>query len=204
MYSWFCDRPWNRKSNRIKYHHISSKAICESNWRKPQVGPGQWAQTGFRISLNYLMEFNSKRIPNSSRIPNECDLLCAMTYPYICCFCCFLASAKRVALLFLGLPRKGATCFAQSGSRLFPNGQVSTNFSRLLRLLGQDLNTNDPGLEKLRPALRKAGRALGIITRWKSCDLLCGCEGWANVKKQNSQNEVVCIGKCYHTLGERL
>ena len=58
--------------------------------------------SGFQISLNYLMEFNAKLSPNSSRIPNECDLLCARTYNYICCFCWLLASAKRVALLFGG------------------------------------------------------------------------------------------------------
>ena len=58
------------------------------------------AQAGFQISLNYFMEFNAKSIPNSSRFPNECDLLCARIYNYICCFSWLLASAKWVALLF--------------------------------------------------------------------------------------------------------
>ena len=51
----------------------------------------------------------------------RCDLPCGTTCDYICCFSCFFASARRVALPFLG------------------------------------------HLEKVRPALRKAGRALGDL-----------------------------------------
>ena len=76
--------------------------------------------SGFQISLNYKSKFSSKWVPNSSRIRNECDLLCARTFQCICCFSCFLASARRVALVL--------------GGRL----------------------------GKVRPALRKAGRAFSL------------------------------------------
>ena len=54
----------------------------------------------------------------------RCDLPCGTTYDYICCFSCFFASARRVALPFLG------------------------------------------HLEKVRPALRKAGRAFPQVGKF--------------------------------------
>ena len=99
--------------------------------------------SGLQISLNYLMKFNAELAPNSSRDYLEgdggmggCDLPCTMTYVHIPGFCCFLACARRVALLFGGRISKvrpalrkagralfwrsnlrSATCLAQGGSR---------------------------------------------------------------------------------------
>ena len=83
------------------------------------------------------MEFNTKMVPNSSRILNGCcwlaagwpagcrlagcwlaagcDLLCARTFTRIRCFSCFLASAKRVAPLFWGLLRKVRPALRKAG-----------------------------------------------------------------------------------------
>ena len=102
---------------------------------------------GLQISLNYLMEFNAKLVPNSSRIPNECDLLCARTYTWICCFCCFLASAKRVALAFGGHLGQVRPALRQDFYM----------YLLLLLLLGQC----------------KAGRARFLGVTSDRCDLLC-------------------------------
>ena len=104
---------------------------------------------GLQISLNYLMKFNAELAPNSSRDYLEgdggmggCDLPCTMTYVHIPGFCCFLACARRVALLFGGRISKvrpalrkagralfwrsnlrSATCLAQGGSRFSLRGK---------------------------------------------------------------------------------
>ena len=81
--------------------------------------PDQWEsqQAGFQISLNYK-KIKSKWVPNSSRIPNECDLLCAWTFQCICSFSCFLASARRVALVLGGRLGKVRPALRKAG-RIF-------------------------------------------------------------------------------------
>ena len=71
------------------------------------------------------------RIAPGSQI--KCDLLCARTFECVCWFSCFLASAKRVALVFWGR------------------------------------------LEKVRPALRKAGRAFSQMGKFPYISQLFLC-----------------------------
>jgi hypothetical protein len=88
-----------------------------------------WAQAGFQISLNCLMKFDAKCIPNSSRSPLSfwegailCDLPCAMT---LCMFslCLLLPGlCKAGRAPFSGRELQSATCLGQGGSRFFSGG----------------------------------------------------------------------------------
>ena len=87
-----------------------------------------------------------------------CDLLCAWRYTEILRFCYHLASAKQVTLFFEVKSGKGDLLCAK---QVALSSRVTT-FQTLLTLRGQDSESNDLYLGRVRPALRKAGRTLAI------------------------------------------
>ena len=90
-----------------------------------------------------------------------CDLLCTWRYTEILRCCYHLASAKQVALFF-GV--KSGKCDLLCAKQVALSSRVTT-FQTLLTLRGQDSESNDPYLGRVRPALRKAGRTLAIGLR---------------------------------------
>ena len=152
------------------------------------------------------MEFYEKLVPNSSRIPNLCDLGCARTYIWICSFCCFLASAKRVALLFGGCLKKvrpglrnAGRAFSQVGKFLRVSPDFSACWPQILIQMSLIYSSCD-----LRCATRVA---LWDSLDWKSCDLLCSSDGhikqWSRFSNKLSPGK--WISKVYnfvYTLGE--
>ena len=69
-----------------------------------------------------------------------------------------LASAKQVAVYF-GV--KSGKCDLLCAKQVALSSRVTT-FQTLLTLWGQDSESDDPNLGRVRPALRKAGRILAI------------------------------------------
>ena len=128
-----------------------------------QLFPNWLGTVGFQISLNYLIKLNAKCIPNSSRPPLSfwegvilCDLPCARTYECFPCVCYSPACARRVALLFSGRYSLCATCLAPGLHACFPcvcHSQACA--SRVAPFF-------PGGIRKVRPALRKAGRAFSL------------------------------------------